>query len=212
MIQNKEKTPLGGIEVGDLRADEVGEMLGVVIRGMQDNPAIVAALGGEQDRRRRSLRRLFGAMAEDANRLQNTLVARDSAGAIVGVCGAMPPGTCQPTAGQTMRMVPTLLRLGPGNAGRTARWLGAWGRQDPAERHWHLGPVAVDGHLQGRGIGSTLLRVFCARMDAAGEATYLETDKRINVDFYERFGFRVVAEGSVLGTASWFMTRNARRG
>jgi ribosomal protein S18 acetylase RimI-like enzyme len=210
MIQDQMTTYLAGIEVGDLQAGEVEEMLGVVVRGMQDNPSIVAAFGGEQARRRRSLRRLFGAMARDANHLHNMMVARDSGGAIVGACGAMPPGKCQPTADKTLQMVPTLLLLGPRTAGRTMRWLGAWGRQDPAERHWHLGPVAVDAHLQGMGIGSMLMSVFCARMDAAGEAAYLETDKPINVSFYERFGFETTAEESVLGTPNWFMTRRAR--
>jgi hypothetical protein len=55
-----------------------------------------------------------------------------------------------------------------------------------------------------------MMSVFCARMDAAGEAAYLETDKEINVHFYERFGFRTTAEESVLGTPNWFMTRRAR--
>jgi ribosomal protein S18 acetylase RimI-like enzyme len=61
------------------------------------------------------------------------------------------------------------------------------------------------------GIGSKLLRVFCARMDAAGEDAYLETDKAINVRLYERFGFEVVTEGEVLGIPNWFMLRRAGR-
>ena len=36
---------------------------------------------------------------------------------------------------------------------------------------------------------------------------YLETDKAINVTFYERQGFEVVAEEVVLGTPNWFMRR-----
>ena len=55
------------------------------------------------------------------------------------------------------------------------KWLRTWSKHDPDERHWHLAPVAVDAHLQGRGIGSKLMRDFCARMDAAGEIAYLET-------------------------------------
>ena len=72
-----------------------------------------------------------------------------------------------------------------------------------------LGPVAVDTHLQGTGIGSGLMRAFCGRMDAAGEVAYLETDKPINVRFYERFGFEVAGEEEVLGVPNWFMTRRA---
>lgn len=88
------------------------------------------------------------------------------------------------------------------------KWLGTWSKHDPKERHWHLGPVAVDAHLQGMGIGSNLMRVFCAKMDAAGETAYLETDKDINVRFYEKFGFEVVGEEDVIGVPNWFMIRH----
>ena len=45
-------------------------------------------------------------------------------------------------------------------------------------------------------------------MDAEeGEDAYLETDKEINVGFYERFGFEVVSKEEVLGTPNWFMLR-----
>ena len=54
------------------------------------------------------------------------------------------------------------------------------------------------------------MRDFCARMDEAGDEAYLETDKEINVRFYKRFGFDVVASGSVLGTTSWYMLRKPR--
>jgi hypothetical protein len=57
-----------------------------------------------------------------------------------------------------------------------------------------------------------MMRVFCARMDAAGEDAYLETDKPINVRFYQRFGFEVVGEQQVLGVTNWFMLRRARKG
>ncbi len=46
-------------------------------------------------------------------------------------------------------------------------------------------------------------------MDAAGEGAYLETDKPENVDFYERFGFKVVGEKEVIGVPDWYMARSA---
>jgi hypothetical protein len=46
-------------------------------------------------------------------------------------------------------------------------------------------------------------------MDASRAAAYLETDKQVNVPFYERFGFRVRAEATILGTPNWFMIRPA---
>ena len=199
-----------GFEVGALDASEVGEALGVLARGMRDNPVHVAAFGGDPARREKDLQRLFGAAFAVMGLHEHMLVARAGDGRIVGVCGMMPPGDCRPGSGRQLRMLPGLLRIGPRAAGRTMRWMGAWAKRDPDGRHWHLGPVAVDAHLQGAGIGSKLMRVFCARMDAAGEDAYLETDKPENVGFYERFGFEVLGEAEVLGLPNWFMLRNAK--
>ena len=208
MMERETRRETEGLEIGTLGASEMGEAVGVITRGMLDNPVIVAALGEDPEVREKKLRRLFGAMAADENRRRNMIVARDTGGTIVGVCGALPSGQCQPTLRQTLSMAPALISLGPGAAGRTMRWMGAWSKHDPAERHSHLGPVAVDAHLQGMGIGSKLMRVYCARMDAAGEEAYLETDKDINVRFYEKFGFEVVGEEDVLGVPNWFMIRH----
>jgi hypothetical protein len=60
---------------------------------------------------------------------------------------------------------------------------------------------------QRRGVGSLLMEVFRAQVDASGEEAYLETDKPGNVLFYERFGFEVISEQDVLGVPNWFMLR-----
>jgi len=95
---------------------------------------------------------------------------------------------------------------------RVLKWADEWARRDLAEPHWHLGPVAVDPHLQGKGIGGALLAKFCVRMDDSGALSYLETDKSENVRFYERFGFTVIAESKILGVPNWFMSRRCRLG
>ena len=78
--------------------------------------------------------------------------------------------------------------------------------QDDAHA-WPGSAAAARAGLQGLGIGSRLLTAVCARADAAGAAAYLETDKPINVRFYERFGFQVVGEQEILGVPNWFMWR-----
>jgi len=201
---------LDRLEIGAISAAETEEVLDVVARGMRDNPQHVAAFGEDPETRRRLFRRLISA-AFSTRDLSHTLVARREDGVIVGVCGMMPPGECAPDLGQQLRLLPTLLFLGPRVASRLMRWMGAWQRHDPKERHWHLGPLAVDVHLQGEGVGSRMMRVFCARMDAAGEDAYLETDKPINVRFYQRFGFEVVGEQDVLDVPNWFMLRRPAR-
>ena len=214
MEQEAGRRNLERLRIEELDASEIEEAVEVIVRGMRDNPNNVAAFGRDPEVRHRRLLRLFGAMAsaEVPGRDRNMLAARGSDGSILGVCGMVPPGRCQPSLGQQVRLMPTVFALGPRSAGRTMQWLGNWSKHDPDERHWHLGPVAIDAHIQGRGIGSKLMQAFCAKMDAAGEVAYLETDKDVNVRFYERFGFEVVNQEEVLGVTNWFMIRRAEQG
>jgi ribosomal protein S18 acetylase RimI-like enzyme len=85
-----------------------------------------------------------------------------------------------------------------------------FGSRAPAERHWHLGPVAVHIDAQGAGIGTLMMKEFCARMDAEGDVAFLETDLPENVRLYEKFGFETTEETTVLGAAAWFMLRRPR--
>ncbi len=195
----------GAVEVGELPGAEVPEAVGVLARGMRDNPLHVAAFGADPERRRRRLERFFGAFFR-VMRAQTPLAAHD-AGTLVGVTGVAPPGTCQPAIRDELRLLPTVLAMGPATSARMMRWVAAWAAHDPSEPHSHLGPLAVDAHLQGRGIGTRILAEYCARLDRAGELAYLETDKPVNVRIYERHGFRVISEEQVIGVPNWFMRR-----
>jgi len=134
-------------------------------------------------------------------------------GSLVGVCGVARPGLCQPTSLEKLSVIPSVVFGNPlGTPMRLLKWAGEWARRDLAEPHWHLGPVAVDSHFQGHGIGGAMMADSCARMDGCGELSYLETDRFENVRFYERFGFTVTAESEILGLPNWFMSRPSRNG
>jgi ribosomal protein S18 acetylase RimI-like enzyme len=196
---------VGTIEVRDLRPDEVSDAVGVLARGMRDNPLHVAAYGDDPDRRLRCHARVVAGLLRVFRAQQPIAAIADTT--LVGVTGVAPAGTCQPTTGQRLRLMPSMLALGPRTAGRVAAWVSNWAEHDPDEPHVHLGPLAVDAHLQGRGIGSRLMEEHCRRLDASGELGYLETDRRENVRFYERFGYEVVSEDDVIGVRNWFMLR-----
>lgn len=206
----RENVNLEGLEIGVLNASEVAQAIAVAARGMRDNPLHIAAFGQDAERRYQRIHRLFQLAFSEKGLENRMLAARTADGVIVGVCGMLPPGDCLPSPSEKLRMLPKMLTIGLGSSSRVMRWLGAWAARDPQERHWHVGPVAVDPHLQGMGIGSQLMRVFAAQMDAAGEMAYLETDKAMNVTFYKRFGFEVVAEELVLGIPNWHMKRYPR--
>jgi ribosomal protein S18 acetylase RimI-like enzyme len=206
MAANEPGSP--AILITPIDRSELGEAVGVLTRGMLDNPLHVAAFGEDAVARQRRLLRLFAAAASILDWNQTMLAARDTAGHIVGVCGYSLPGHCQPTTMQRLRMLPATIGLGLRPASRVLQWMDAWAHHDLAEPHWHLGPVAVDAGLQGRGIGLQLLAEFCTRADAATATAWLETAKAVNVRFYQRFGFETVGEEPVLGTTSWYMIRN----
>jgi ribosomal protein S18 acetylase RimI-like enzyme len=189
----------------ELRSEEVLDAIAVLARGMRDNPLHVAAYGDDPERRLRCHARLMGAVFRVFAAQQPICAVRDSV--ILGVTGVAPVGTCQPGAMQRLRLLPSLVALGPRTSARVGRWISAWARRDPDEPHVHLGPLAVDAHLQGQGIGSLIMQEHCRRLDAAGEVGYLETDKTENVRFYERFSFEVVGEEPVIGVPNWFMRR-----
>jgi ribosomal protein S18 acetylase RimI-like enzyme len=198
-------TEVQTVEVRALRPDEIPAAVGVLARGMRDNPLHVAAYGSDPERRERVHAKLMAAFFRVFTTQQPICAVEGDT--VVGVVGVAPVGSCHPRALQRLRFLPTILGLGPRTAARVGKWLDTWGAHDPSEDHVHLGPVAVDRHLQGRGIGSQLMRTHCAALDAAGDVGYLETDKPENVRFYERFDYRVIRSEPVLGVPNWYMRR-----
>lgn len=74
---------------------------------------------------------------------------------------------------------------------------------------WYLSILGIAPALQGRGLGARLLAPTLARATAHGRACYLETFTPRNLPFYERLGFRTVAQHRepVTGSAYWIMQR-----
>lgn len=63
-------------------------------------------------------------------------------------------------------------------------------KKDAPRPHWYLLVLAVEPSLQGKGIGSSLLRPFLAECDKKRESVYLVTQNDANVAFYRKFGCR----------------------
>ena len=82
-----------------------------------------------------------------------------------------------------------------------------WGKYDPVEQHWHLGPIGVLPSYHGMGIGSTLMRIFCKEVDACSAKAYLETDLDDNVLFYKKFGFEVISTSTIFQVENRYMLR-----
>ena len=198
----------GVISVRELIEADVSAAVGVVARGMRDNPLHVAAFGTDAELRSRRLTRMFTVALPFIFSRGVVLGAFDGE-TLSGIAGMVPPGQCQPSFAEKLSVMPRLVPAVGGSAfARVGRWMSAWAQHDLREPHWHLGPVAVDAHLQGRGIGTLLMTEYCARLDREQTAGYLETDKASNVTFYARFGFETIASAPVLETPNWFMKRD----
>jgi Acetyltransferase (GNAT) family len=193
--------------IGKLTSTELRFAAQLLALGMRDNPLHIQAFGPQAEHRRRGLARFFEPVLHRAfNRGSVFGLVNDDV--LVGVYVETPPGSCKLGVVEKLKIFPSIYFCNSLTTSvRVLNWTGEWSRRDPAEPHWHFGPVAVDASLQGRGIGSTMLSDFCSRMDARTAISYLETDKSVNVRFYEKFGFKVVSEAEVLGLPNWFMSR-----
>src|SRR5512139_95320 len=86
----------GFLEVDALSPSEIASAVGVLARGMRDNPNHVAIFGPDPGRRLRALERGFTAYFRVVT-AQVPLCARLD-GVVVGVAGELPPGRCRLSA------------------------------------------------------------------------------------------------------------------
>src|SRR5699024_10719479 len=138
-------------------------------------------------------------------------VTRGASGAVAGAAVWDPPGQWQATHAARLLSVPAEL-LALGRAARLA------GRVDdilaqahPREPHWFREEIGTVGAVRGMGHGTALLRSRLDRCDAEGMPAYLESSKRGNVPYYEKFGFAVTGEIRMPdGPSLWGMWRDPR--
>ena len=80
------------------------------------------------------------------------------------------------------------------------------------DKTWYLMTFAVRAGKTHQGLGSAILRPVLEWMDKNHYSVYLETDKAVNVEMYEHFGFQVVDICMVPGSQikQYGMLRTAR--
>ncbi|HZK99443.1 MAG TPA: N-acetyltransferase [Caulobacteraceae bacterium] len=113
-----------------------------------------------------------------------------------------------------LRALPTLLfATGLGRIARLAALRADMDKHHPMDRpHAYLWFLGVARAAQGRGVGSRLLDVATARLDAQGQGAYLETQTERNIGLYRRHGFEVISEHKARPDAPplWSLWRDPR--
>ena len=123
-----------------------------------------------------------------------------------------PPGKWRWGAGwfRQLQQAPEFMRaVGLRRMPRVLRAVSALEARHPQRRHYYLFQLAVDPPLQGKGIGSALLRHTLEVCDSAGHPAYLENSNPRNAPLYERHGFRVLECHRIGGDGPplWLMWR-----
>lgn len=127
----------------------------------------------------------------------------------------LPPGSTELTFGRMFKagMLAAPIKLGVKGFGRfmkMADFTDKLHKQHAPMTHYYLFGMGVEPPMQGKGIGSRLMEPLLRRSDAERVPCYLETQNERNVAFYEKHGFRVMANAELPdgGFRNWGMLRN----
>lgn len=178
-------------------------------RAFRDNAMNRAVVAGSERARERSNAAGMRAVLPLA-RARGTVLAAHAAGRLAGVLVALPPGVTTLGRPSTFAMLRLLAAQRPRVAGRWSAVAEALQLHRPLSPHAYLATLGVEPELQRAGVGRALVQHWLGAVDAAGQRAYLETDSTSNVVWYERFGFAVRAELTVLSVTVYLMERAER--
>jgi GNAT superfamily N-acetyltransferase len=194
------------------RADAAG-LAATMARAFDDDPLMMWIFPEEAMRRRR-LPLLFATLLRRYYLASNATDLVASGDQILGGAMWVPPGRWPPPVWRQLAAVPGMVRALGGQLPVASEASSAIARLHPAGPLWYLSGIGTEPAQQRTGVGGLLLASRLERCDAAGMPAYLESSKRSNVGYYERFGFAVTGEIQVPGGGPrlWPMTRPPRHG
>jgi ribosomal protein S18 acetylase RimI-like enzyme len=115
---------------------------------------------------------------------------------------------------RTLESLALALRILPVIRHRAALLARGWAMVEdahPRDPHYYLAILGTEPDLQGRGIGSALMKPVLDGCDRDEIPAYLESSKEQNIAFYARHGFRVTGELEMPeGPTVWKMWRDPR--
>jgi len=198
---------MAGIQIKRMSSGDLDAACELIGLAFADNPNTLAVVRGDKAKAQHMMQVAVRA-AKLGRKCSHVLVATEE-GRIVGVLNAAEWPSCQLSTSEKLRTAPVMIRAAGIALARSLKLMSVWAKHDPKKPHWHLGPIGVHPHFQGRGIGKAILKAFIHTVDEQASAAYLETDVDKNVALYEKFGFKVVAQAEIMGINNRFMWREA---
>ena len=190
-----------------LRAGELRAAAALLGRAFCENAMNRAVVGGTKQRRELTNEAGMRAVLPGA-RVAGAVMAARAAERLAGVLVALPPGVISLPRASWPALLRLLLTQRPAVAGRWSTIAEALQLHRPLVPHAYLATLGVEPTLQRSGVGRALVADWLGAIDAARQRAYLETDSTANVAWYERFGFAVRAELTLLGVNVYLMERS----
>lgn len=193
--------------VRTLRRDEVQPASDVLARALHEDP-FFRAIEPEATKRRAVLhRQMAGAIRYS---LRNGLV--EVTPNLSGVAVWLPPGQTRVTLRTMLAAGPVtvweMMSLSPAAMRRAMPFrkpMEDLHHRSASGPHWYLWILGIDPRHQRQGLGTTLMQ---HRLSEIGrQPVYLETARRTNITYYERFGFEAagIAKIPEMGVTFWGM-------
>jgi ribosomal protein S18 acetylase RimI-like enzyme len=195
--------PVAGFELRKATANDVYCLNTALAEAFYDDPVFGWLMPDEQSRLAR-LRRFF------AIQLRRVALTRGSVWTSSDLAGAalsMPPGKWR-TPLRALLAHATTFGL---RQARAARLVVAIESRHLREPHYYIADIGVRPQMQGKGLGSALMRPTLDRCDEQRLPAYLEASSERSAALYERLGFSAIRELRVGGSPPlWPMLRPPR--
>ena len=202
------RNDLSADSIAPLADSQLQQTVDALARAFCSSPLIRAVVRSDDpDRCFYSNRHSMRTLLTTARLHGQVLVATLDGGEVAGGLVASPPGRFPLPPPPLVGGLRCLIRQGWQVARRWEAVFEAFEALHPVEPHWYLGTLAVVASARRRGMGTALLSRWLAGVDRDGVPAYLETDSEWNIRFYERAGFSLEGEISVLGVRVWRMKR-----
>jgi GNAT superfamily N-acetyltransferase len=172
------------------------EIVAVLSRAFWDDPLFDFLSAGNLLKEYCVLPRVFRTAMTDFRSHAAELYVADVSGKPRSFAGWLGPGAFPRSRAERvtrdLRAAALLLTLR--NRRSAAALLREVERRHPTEDHWYLALLGTDPSVQGKGLGSALLRPVLQRCDVEATPAYTETQKLANVAWYARLGFVTIDE------------------